>query len=289
MTHPHPRPRPLRLAACALVLLAAGASRADDFTERAIQAFKAADPTLQITAKDDNELQVKFASGATSTTYLDNVRKACTQHPDDCDNVLAGFSKTMSVDLSRDKLEMAFAPDKLYPVLRPTSYAAQAARMIKDPTKGLYVRPFAPGIDQLFIIDGEHSIKYVTLDEQAKAGMTADALLATGSANAARLPALKPVPVPQREGLFALIFDDTLGSARMFDAALWNRIEKDAGGPVAVAVPTRDWILYTRLDNDAGLVALRALARNIAGHEAYSVSGELVRRDGKGWTAVGER
>jgi uncharacterized protein YtpQ (UPF0354 family) len=278
-----------RLACCALLLVLAGAARADAFTERAIQAFKAADPTLQITAKDDNELLVKFASGATSTTYLDNPRKICAQHPDDCDNALAGFAKTMSVDMAKDKLEAKFTPDKLYPVLRSTSYAAQAARIIKDPAKGLVVRPFAPGVDLLFIIDGEHSVKYVTVDEQGKSGMTVDAMLATGSANAAHLPPLKPIPVPKREGLYALMFDDTLGSARLFDAALWDRIEKDAGGPVAVALPTRDWILYTRLDNDSGLAALRLLAHNIAAREAYSVSDGLVRRDGKGWTAVGER
>ena len=281
--------RPLRIAACALLLLAAAATRADDFTERAIKAFQAADPTLQITAKDDNELLVKFASGGTSTTYLDNPRKTCALHPEDCDAALDAFAKTMAVDLSRDKREMTFTPDKLYPVLRSTNYAAQAARIIKDPAKGLVVRPFAPGIDLLFIIDGEHSVKYVTVDEPGKAGMTVDAMLATGSANASHLPAFKPIPVPKREGLFALMFDDTLGSARMFDAALWDRIEKDAGGPVVVAVPTRDWLLYTRLDNESGLVALRSLARNIAAHEAYGVSDALVRRDGKGWATVVER
>lgn len=279
---------PLRFVLCALLLLA-GTSRADEFTERAIKAFKAADPTLQITAKDDNELQVKFASGGTSTTYLDNPRKICTLHPDECDGALAGFAKTMSIDLTKDKLAKPFAPDKLYPVLRATAYAAQAARIIKDPAKGLYVRPFAPGVDLLFIIDGENSIQYVTLDVQAKAGMSADAMLATGSANATHLQPLKPIAVPNREGLFALMFNDTLGSARMFDAALWDRIEKDVGGPVAVAVPTRDWILYTRLDNDANLASLRTLARNIAGREAYGVSGALVRRDGQGWTPVAER
>jgi hypothetical protein len=282
-------PHALRLAACTLLLLA-GTSRADEFTERAVKAFKAADPTLQITAKDDNELAVKFASGATSTTYLDNVRKTCALRPAECDGALAGFARTMAVDLSKDKgTAHKLVPDKLYPVLRPTSYAAQAAQLIKDPAKRLYVKPFAPGVDQLFIIDGENSIQYVTLDEQAEAGMTADAMLATGSANATRLSPLAPIAVPNRPGLFALMFADTLGSARLFDATLWDRLEKDLGGPLAVAVPTRDWILFTRLDDDAGLVDLRTLARNVAARESYGVSGELLRRDGKGWVPVAER
>jgi hypothetical protein len=33
---------------------------------------------------------------------------------------------------------------------------------------------------------------------------------------------------------------------------------------------------------------LRALARNIAAREAYGVSGDLLRRDGRSWTPLGE-
>ena len=278
----------LRLAACTLIAIS-GACHADALTDGAIRAFKAAEPTLEITAKDANELQLKRADGKGGTVYLDNLRKTCGADPAGCDAASAAFAKRLLESFSHEMSATKFTLDKLYPALRKAGYAAQAARMVKEPGKGLVMQPFGPDVELLFVIDSPNSLGYVTLDEQKKAGLADDALLAAASGNAAHLPALKPIPVPRRDGLFALMFTDSLGNARMFDAALWTRIEAEAGGPVAVAAPTRDWILYTRLDDTAHVDALRVLARNIASREAYGVSGELFRRDGAGWKTLDAR
>lgn len=276
-----------RFAACILLALA-GACRADGLTDRAIQAFHALDPTLVVTVKGDDELSIARKKGEPAVVYLDNLRKTCATRPDECDAATTLYAQRMAASFLGDTPSAKFSTDKVYPVLRRAGYAAQAMHIVKDPAKGLVMLPLGPDIEQLFIIDSENAIRYVSLDEPRQAGLTTDALLAAGSANAARLATIKPTPLQGRDGLFALIFGDSLGSARMFDAALWDRIEADAGGPVAVAVPTRDWILFTRLDAPGHVAALHELAGRIAKGEAYGVSGAVLRRDGRGWVPVAE-
>ena len=280
--------RLLQFAACGLIALA-GACRADDLTDSAVGAFKAVDPTLQVTVKDADELQIKRTGGEGGAVYLDNLRRTCRADPAGCAEATVAFAKRVAVTFGQDIPASRFSLDALYPTLRHAGYAAQMGKMTKDPAKGLVMRTFSPDIELLFIIDSPNSIRYVTLDEARKAGLADDALLAAAAGNASRLPPLKAIPVPHRDGLFALMFTDSLGSARVFDAALWDRIEADAGGPVAVAVPTRDWILYTRLDDAAHVQDLRVLASSIAAREAYGVSGDVFRRDGAGWKIAGSR
>ncbi len=275
----------LRVAACALSLLA-GACRADDLTDSAVRAFKAVDPKLQITVKDDNELEARHSDGSAGTIYLDNLRKTCRADPAGCGRATTDFAKHLVDSQGMARPVSKFTLDKLYPVLRQSGYAAQAAQLAKDPDKGLAVQAFGPDIELLFVLDSPNSIQYVSVGEQHTAGLADGALLAAAAGNAAHLPALQAVAVPRRDGLFALMYGDSLGSARLFDAALWNKIEHDIGGPVAVAVPTRDWILYTRLDDPAHVQDLRVVARNIASREAYAVSGDVFRRAGAGWTLV---
>ena len=49
-------------------------------------------------------------------------------------------------------------------------------------------------------------------------------------------------------------------TSRAFDNAQWDKLQAPAGGAVAVAVPTRDWVLFLRADRADMIVALQTLA-----------------------------
>ncbi len=272
-----------------LCLGLAGLCHADELTDRAIRALQANDASPKVTIQGDDELHLLRGNGKESTVYLDNLRKRCASIPAECEAMTAEFAKRSTASLfgaNGDDKVFKFALDKIYPVLRHAGYASQAGRITREPTKAVVMQPFAADVELLFVIDGADAFRYVTVDELKDAGLTLPALLARGSANATRLPPLKPVPITRIEGLSALMYTDSLGCVRMFDAAMWDRIEKEAGGPVAVAVPTRDWILFVRLDDPARVKNLHVLARNIAAGEAYGVSDTVFRRNGTGWVAI---
>jgi len=87
-------------------------------------------------------------------------------------------------------------------------------------------------------------------------------------------------------GLWAGIAHDGYGTSRLFDPKLWEALEAQAGGPVAVALPTRDWLLAARLDDAQAIARLRTIAARIVAGEPTAVTAALVRRDGESWIEV---
>jgi len=75
-------------------------------------------------------------------------------------------------------------------------------------------------------------------------------------------------------------------TSRLFDSKFWDALETKAGGPAAVALPTRDWLLAARLDDPEATARLRTVAARIVAGEPTAVTSALVRRNGQSWTEV---
>ena len=264
----------------------AGAARADDLTDAVVNALHARLPAQIITVKGADELEVKDKDGLSKTVYLDNLRKACGADPSSCDAITADFVRHTAPMMPSAVKAAAFVREKIYPVLRRRGLAAQAGQLSSKPGNALVQRGFVSDAELLFVIDGEDSLQYVTAQDSSVAGLGSDALMALGTGNATRLPAVQPQPVVA--GIFLLTYGDSLGTARMFDMALWDRIESGAGGPVAAVAVTRDWIFYTRLDDAIRVAQLRRIAALVVDQQAYPVSSIIVKRRGGGWTVVPE-
>jgi uncharacterized protein YtpQ (UPF0354 family) len=266
-----------------------GVCRADELTDNVLQAFESQASAVRATAKSDDELQVSGRK-APLTVYLYNVRAACASNKERCDDEIASFVRRVSAVASADEAGGAFSAEKVYPVLRSAGFGKRAAEAFKEPNKQLIVLPFVDSsIEVLFAIDGEQAVRFVNREDVLGAGLTEVALLELASRNAARLPALKYEPLKGMDGVFFMPSNDGLGTARAFDAALWDKVSTSAGGPVALAVPTRDWILFTRADQAENVANLRLLAGRIARGEPYPVSAAVIARVDGQWKALPAR
>jgi uncharacterized protein YtpQ (UPF0354 family) len=262
--------------------LSAGACFADDLTEKVLQTFRSKATQLRVSAKTDDELQVTGQKGPL-TVYLFNVRTACMSNKDRCDDEVSSFVERVASIASEDKSAGAFTAEKIYAVLRNIGFAKRAAETFKETSKQLVVLPFVESIEVLFVVDGEKAVRYVNRDDMDTAGLTEKALLDLASRNSARLPQLKYEPIKGTPGLYFMPANDGLGTSRAFDAALWEKLEAAAGGPVAMAVPTRDWVLFTRADQPESVAKLRTLAGRIAKGEPYPVSDAVMIREKGSW------
>jgi uncharacterized protein YtpQ (UPF0354 family) len=265
--------------------LGPGVCHADDFTEKVLQTFRTLTPEVRAIARSDDELQVTGPKGPL-TAYLFNVRKACASDKDHCADEISSFVQRLASVASADPSAGAFVVEKVYAVLRNAGFAKRATEAFKEPNKQLIVLPFVEGIEVLFVVDSEKAVRYVNRDDLVGAGLTEKALLELASRNAAHLPQVKYEPIKGIPGLYFMPAHDGLGTARAFDSALWEKLEAAAGGPVAMAVPTRDWVLFTRADQPEAVATLRTLAGRIAHGEPYPVSGAVLARDGNGWKTL---
>lgn len=272
------------VAAVAVLSLGAGVCQADGLTDKVLRALRSEAPEIGVTVVTDNEL--KIASKSASTVYLFNVRKSCESRADRCDEEVANFVRGVVSVASVDSAQRAFVGEKVFPVLRRSGFGTRATERIKEPDKQLVVMPFAESIETLFVVDSEKTVRFINLDDMAKAGLTVATLADLASRNAARLPVLKAEPIKGMEGVHFMPANDGLGSSRVFDPALWIKLEALAGGPVALAVPTGDWIFFTRADQPDQVAKLRGLVARVVRGEPYSVSDAVLVRDRGGWKAL---
>lgn len=273
----------LRLAVILMgLLLNSGACLADDLKERVLKAFQDQASQLPVIAKTEDELQVTGRNGAL-TVYLFNIRMACVSNKDRCDEEIASFVRRITSLASADQTADAFVAEKIYAVLRNVDFAKRAAETIKEPNKQLVALPFIEGVEVLFVVDGENAVRFVNRSDLVATGLTERALFDLATRNVLRLPPLTYEPINEVPGLYSMLANDGLGTSRVFDVALWERLETMAGGSVAMAVPTRDWVFFCRADRPELVAKLRDLVARVVSGEPYAISDAVMVRGGKGW------
>lgn len=274
----------LRLMALTLALHGT-ASLADALTERVAAALNQEDPKLQATIKSDDEIRLPPPVGPASI-YLDHIRADCTKRPGDCDAMVKRFAQSIVASAHAPE-GMTFNADNIYPVIRAESTLRTMQATLGDKAKRLFVsKPYVSGAVLLYAIDTPTAVRFVSESDLEHAGLTVDALDKLAVAHVSRLPPIHIEPVDRAAGLWSALTSDGYGTSRLFDSTFWDAAEARAGGAVAVALPTRDWLLFARLDNPAAISKLRAVAARVVAGETYAVTASLVRRDGQGWVEV---
>ena len=268
-----------------VLLLSAGVCHADGLREKVLQAFQSQASELRVIAKTEDELQVTGRNGPL-VVYLFNLRAACVSSKGSCEGEVSSFVRRIALLASSGQPADVFVAEKIYAVLRNADFAKHAAETVKEPNKQLVALPFVESIEVLFVVDGKNEVRFVNRGDLVAAGLTERALLDLASHNASRLPQLKYEPINDAPGLYVMRANDGLGTSRAFDVALWEKLEAMAGVSVAMAVPTRDWVIFSRADKPGLVAKLRDLAGRIARGEPYAVSDAVMVRDGKGWKAL---
>jgi len=179
-----------------------------------------------------------------------------------------------------------FTPEKVFLVLRSAGFGKRAGQQFaNDEKKQPVVRPFVEGIEILYVLDTPKAFRFINRSDLETAGLNLERLHEIASRNAANLKPLKYGPAPNQPDIFFMPAGDGLGTARVFDGALWDRIEKEVGGPVVICAPTRDWVLFVKQENRDGIERLRGLANRIVRGEAYPVSPVVFHRQNGVWQA----
>ena len=145
------------------------------------------------------------------------------------------------------------------------------------------VEPLAGDLLLTYALDvgeGYLSITPATLRER---GLEAASLRAQAEANG--LAAMRALQVRTHGVLHELTAPDNMAACSLLYPDLWRQIEGEVGGPVAVAVPHRDVVLYARADA-AGLAALAEVVATVDFDDTHALSALLFRPTPDGWQEV---
>jgi len=276
-----------KAAVAAVVLLnlqvTASTARADELLDRVVASFRQQAPEIKVDIKNLNELQIGGVSGLFAV-YLDNVRSACVSKPAACEGEVTNFVAGV-LDVAKSHAEIGvISPDKVYIVLRQAGFGQNAGKQwAGDAKKQLITRPFVEGLEQIYVLDTPRAYRFVNQGDLDLAGLSLESLHEAALRNVSKLEPLKYDKSPGMPDIFFMPAGDGLGTARIFDAPLWDRIEKDLGSGVVVCVPTRDWILFVKDDNLEAPEKMKMLAGRIVKGEPYAVSSVMFRRKNSSW------
>jgi uncharacterized protein YtpQ (UPF0354 family) len=273
-----------RTAAALLLVLFSRSLFADTVTDRVRAAIATAAPDSHTEVRPDGGIHVTRAGGEW-TMYTDNVQKQCDEHPTQCDAAITQFvAALLSVG---DGSAFALTEANVLPVVRSGALLKNLTDLVhQEPGKTPVSESFTSDSVVLYAIDSPKAIRFAVATDLQRQGLSGERLQTVAMANVKRLAPVKISPLANSNGLVAAITQDTYATSRLFDPDFVRELEQAEGGPVVVAIPTRDWILAANAADAAAVARLRKVAGQIFRGEAYAVTPQLVRWDGHAWQEV---
>lgn len=257
---------------------------AEPVTDRVRAAIAAASPESHTELRADGGIEVTRPTGK-STMYTDNVQKECDRYPDQCDDIIKKF--VAAITAVNECSNFALTESNVYPVIRSAALLKNLRELMHQEQEKMPIsRSFTSDSVVLYAIDSPKTIRFATAKDLERQGLSEERLQAIAVTNVKRLKPVKISVLPNSNGLVAAITQDTYATSRLFDPTFVQDLKHAVGGPIVVAVPTRDWIVAANAGDAVALTKLKDLAARVFRGEAYSVSPKLVKWDGKTWQEV---
>ena len=140
-------------------------------------------------------------------------------------------------------------------------------------------RPFVAGLEEVVVGDTPTTISLMPIGRLAdlKLGVTQAFDLARANTAAAT----RDVQWISKDGLLEAPADFAYATSLLAIDAVWSGLQVQLGGPLAVAIPTRDRLVVGRADRPRDLKRLKAFAA--AGSGAGALSNKVLIRRGPVW------
>lgn len=137
--------------------------------------------------------------------------------------------------------------------------------------------PFVGDMGIFFVWDKPESVRFVVPDDLPKHGLSLETLDQRARDNFEETP---PDLEIEGDGIFYFVSDGFYESSFLLDTELWRGIEEQLG-PVLVAAPNRDIIIFTPANALTAKPALRRLIKEFQEEQGYNLSRQLyLFRDG---------
>ncbi len=145
---------------------------------------------------------------------------------------------------------------------------------------GVVRRPFSEGLEEVVVGDTPTTIALMPTGRLTD--LELGATQAFDRARANTLKELSGLKWTVNDGLLAADSNQPYATSLLALDPVWTTIEKQLGGPLAAAVPTRDTLVVGRADRVRDMARLATIAASGAGNTG-SVSGKVLVRQGAIW------
>lgn len=175
---------------------------------------------------------------------------------------------------------------KVLPRIKNTNFVSASENLTSDATRSMPItEPLVGDLVLAYAVDiGD---RYVALSEATASEFNIDLKTVRQTSEFNALPALRGIRMNPHGKLVELICSDNMMACSLLFPALWNQIEGQAGGPVVVAVPHRDTVIYARADDAEAIEELKSAMAQFDFEDTHALSKQLFVRANEGWEVFG--
>ncbi|MES2598869.1 MAG: DUF1444 family protein [Verrucomicrobiota bacterium] len=234
---------------------------ANQFTGLFVREFKSAQPDADIEVKNELELNVNIEGSQPFTIFLNNAYDLYKQDPKDLAGVIKKYVESAKESL--DKMSELLNASQILPVVKDTQWLGEIHQVMRersDKTPPDYLREaLAPGLEVFYVQDTPKSIRYLTEADFVSAGIELAGLRQLACANLQKLMA--SLQVHDGNDVSMITLDGNYESSLLLFNDIWAQMKAKVSGGVVVALPTRDVLLFTGSEDEAGLKKIREMAQ----------------------------
>ncbi len=235
-------------------------------------------PELELEVKAERELAVRHAGGEEGTLFLHNLLQEIGELKVDDPAQREELYEKLLVTCREQAGACELDPEKDRPRLRPRLLTEEMLTEMQHQGPGEPAsRSFGvPGLLAVFVLDHEHSVRYLDSENLSELGLSVDQALELAKANLRDSMPREVVEGTVRGGDLNVI-----KGLDSYDAARLLLVPEllDAGEAMVALIPDRDTLALAQVPENNDWKPLRKLARNAAGPPLWEQP-ILVREDG---------
>ena len=286
--------QPLTRVIPGLVLLALAAVAAaqdyldpEDFRDRYVETLRVLAPELEVEVTGELQLSVAPESGEALQILLYNAYQSYLASPEALDEVIRSYAAAM-VEGWRS-MDAPVERSRLVPVVKDRDWLDDMRKAVTPAASGAeaasYTQVVEPLNDTLVIVYAEDTptrIRYIDDATLQALGVDPGELRELAIDNLSEL--LPELARREGEGVYMLVADGVYEASLLLLDDIWTKQNFPVRGDIVVAVPSRDVLLVSGTDEQAGMATLREIAADAYATSPYRLTLQaFVRRQGQ-WT-----
>ncbi len=253
------------------------------FTQVFAERVRVEKPDAAVAIADDLELEVKEDSGVKRKLRLDNVYKGYLNSPQDLDDLVARYLRSMLA--SPEDWDSQMNDESLLPVLRSRAFLEEMSQaMMQPPEDAEAARPVSDRINDeisvLYVFDTEHSMRYMQARDFEELSTDRDGLFGRAVANLRKV--LHNPEVEGDEDCYMPVAGGDYESSLLFLSEFWTKERFPVKGEIVVFPLARDVLIVTGSEERKGLAKATKMAAKAEATMDHFISDKPFRyKDGR--------
>lgn len=230
---------------------------------------------MEIKFVSEAEIKLTSKAGKSHSIFLHNIWSECERTPEERDEIVDRYLRVLA---PVEENEEPFRSEIVIPVIRETEYC----QYIRESERSILTKHLVGDLWTVLAMDLPESIRVMSAKQIESSGLDTEQLLSLGIRNLDRL--LGEISMDPYGECYVFSCENTVyASSILLLDHVWKQAAELVQSEPVIAVPARDTILFTGVNNARGIEELRQEAAYVFRTGNHLLTETLLSRSGGQW------